>query len=225
MGESAHILVIDDDARLRDLLKTYLTRHGYRVSVAGDAAAAERLMSSLAFDLLVCDVMMPGEDGISFVARLRPLSPTPVLLLTARGLTEDRIAGLRAGADDYLAKPFEPEELLLRIEAILRRSGAAKPADELTLGGVVYDVKRAELKRNGAIVRLAPAEIAILKRLAETPNIGVARHHLANVLGEGGDRAVDVQITRLRKKIEADPRAPSYVQTVRGVGYMLAPDA
>ncbi len=225
MSDIAHILVIDDDERLRDLLKTYLVRHGYRVSVAADAAMASRLLGSFDFDLLICDVMMPGEDGFSFTARLRQRQATPVLLLTARGLPEDRIAGLRAGADDYLPKPFEPEELLLRIAAILRRGGAVAVSDHLALGAARFDRKRAELKRDGAVVRLAPAEVALLKRLADSAHQPVARVDLAAVLGEGGDRAVDVQVTRLRKKIEADPRAPSYLQTVRGVGYMLVPDA
>lgn len=223
MAAEPHILVIDDDDRLRDLLKAFLTRVGYRVSVAADAAAAEHLMGSLTFDLLVCDVMMPGEDGMAFTKRLRQTQTVPVLLLTARGLPSDRIEGLRAGADDYLPKPFEPEELALRVAAILRRGNAIAKADTLNLGSSVFDTQRSELKRDGAVVRLAPAEAALLKRLAQTPHQPVERYQLAKLLGEGGDRAVDVQITRLRKKIEDDPRAPSYVQTVRGIGYMLVP--
>ncbi len=225
MSSTPHILVIDDDDRLRDLLKAFLMRAGYRVSVAPDAAVATHLMDSFSFDLLVCDVMMPGEDGIAFTQRLRHSHSVPVLLLTARGDPADRIEGLRAGADDYLAKPFEPEELALRVAAILRRGAAATPkGDTISLGACVFDLKRSELKRGLDVVRLAPAEVALLKRLAQTPHQGVERYHLAKLLGEGGDRAVDVQITRLRKKIEVDPRAPSYVQTVRGVGYMLVPD-
>jgi len=230
--EPAHILVVDDDARIRDLLRRFLHRNGYLCSVARDAGQAGRLLESLAFDLLIVDVMMPGEDGLALTRRLRAGQAVPVLLLTARGEAADRIAGLEAGADDYLPKPFEPRELLLRVGAILRRAVAPQPAAErprhLGLGAVRYDTGRGELLQDDLPVRLTSSEQALMRVLAAHPHEPVSRARLAEELGgaEGSvqDRAVDVQITRLRRKIEADPKAPRYLQTVRGAGYMLAPD-
>ena len=224
----AHILVVDDDERIRTLLKRYLTRAGFYVTAARDAAHARRLLAGLEFDLLVVDVMMPGEDGMAFTASLRPGVATPVLLLTARGGPEDRIAGLEAGADDYLPKPFEPRELLLRIGAILRRVQPPAPPPEpprvLHLGEVRYDVGRGELWRGGDLVRLTTTESALMRVFARSPHAPVDRLTLLAELDDAQERAVDVQVTRLRRKIESDPRAPRYLQTVRGAGYMLAPD-
>ncbi|MEM7056526.1 MAG: response regulator [Pseudomonadota bacterium] len=230
--EAAHILIIDDDQRIRDLLKRFLARNGYLVSVARDAAHATRLLQALSFDLMVVDVMMPGEDGLSFTRRIREEIETPVLLLTARGETDDRIEGLEAGADDYLAKPFEPRELLLRVAAILRRAAPAVPEIEppktLTLGDKRYDLIRGELSRGDTAVRLTSTEQALMRVFSKQPNEPVSRLRLAEELGgtEGDvqERAVDVQITRLRRKIEQDPKNPRYLQTVRGAGYMLTPD-
>ena len=223
-----HLLVVDDDDRIRGLLKEYLTRSGFRVTGAADAAAARRLLEMLDFDLLVFDVMMPGEDGFSLARWVREASPsrqTPVLMLTARDSSEDRITGLSLGADDYLAKPFEPQELLLRIEAILRRSGARpSAAPVLALGGCSFDSARGELRRDGELVRLTEAETALLRRLAANAHAAVDRLDLARETADPSGRAVDVQVTRLRRKIEPDPKSPRYLQTVRGVGYMLAPD-
>ena len=228
----AHILVVDDDSRIRDLLKRFLTRSGYLVTAARDAAHASRLLESLAFDMLVVDVMMPGEDGFSLTRRIRDEIDTPVLLLTARNETGDRIEGLEAGADDYLPKPFEPRELLLRIAAILRRS-APPPVVEtapkvLALGDAQFDIRRGELTRGAEIVRLTSTEQALMRVFSRKPNEPVSRARLAEELGgSGGDvqeRAVDVQITRLRRKLELDPKTPRYLQTVRGAGYMLTPD-
>ncbi|ODT63361.1 response regulator [Phenylobacterium sp.] len=226
-----HLLVVDDDDRIRDLLKQYLSRHGFRVTVAPGGAAARSLLDTLDFDLAVFDVMMPGEDGFSLTRWLREkkgaAGRTPVLMLTARGLAEDRIEGLKLGADDYLAKPFEPEELLLRIEAILRRADA-RPAGgtngALSLGLCRFDLERGELSREGVPVRLTEAEVALLKRLARNPHEPVDRLELARETVDPSGRAVDVQVTRLRRKIESDPKTPRYLQTVRGVGYLLAPD-
>ena len=226
-----HLLVVDDDDRIRDLLKQYLSRHGFRVTVAPGGAAARSLLDTLDFDLAVFDVMMPGEDGFSLTRWLREKKGapgrTPVLMLTARGLAEDRIEGLKLGADDYLAKPFEPEELLLRIEAILRRADA-RPAGgtngALSLGLCRFDLERGELSREGVPVRLTEAEVALLKRLARSPHEPVDRLELARETVDPSGRAVDVQVTRLRRKIENDPKTPRYLQTVRGVGYLLAPD-
>ena len=223
-----HLLVVDDDDRIRSLLKEYLTRAGFRVTAAANAEAARRLLAMLDFDLLVLDVMMPGEDGFSLAAWVRDGGPsrlTPVLMLTAKDAAEDRIQGLSLGADDYLAKPFEPQELLLRIEAILRRAGA-RPATALSLGlgQCRFDLERGELFRDGEPVRLTEAETRLLRRLAANAHLAVDRLDLARETADSSGRAVDVQVTRLRRKIEIDPKVPRYLQTVRGVGYMLAPD-
>jgi two-component system, OmpR family, phosphate regulon response regulator OmpR len=223
-----HLLVVDDDNRIRALLKEFLARAGFRVTVAADAGAARRLMATLDFDLVVLDVMMPGEDGFSLVRWVRadgPTRGTPVLMLTARDAPGDRIEGLSLGADDYLSKPFEPQELLLRIEAILRRMGARATARQpLGLGHCQFDPERGELTRGGALVRLTEAEARLLRRLAANAHVAVDRLDLARETADPSGRAVDVQVTRLRRKIEPDPRTPRYLQTVRGVGYMLAPD-
>ncbi|MEM6972166.1 MAG: response regulator [Pseudomonadota bacterium] len=231
VDQDPHILVIDDDTRIRDLLKRYLVRHGFMVTAARDAAHASRILESLAFDLMIVDVMMAGEDGVSFTARIRTEQETPILLLTARGETEARIAGLEAGADDYLAKPFEPRELVLRINAILRRVAPPEPEvarpTALLFGETRYDLARGSLEREGEVVRLTSSEQALMRVFALQPNEPVSRTRLAEELGGDGDvqeRAVDVQITRLRRKIEADPKSPRYLQTVRGAGYMLTPD-
>ncbi len=224
-----HLLVVDDDDRIRGLLKEYLARAGFRITTAADAAAAGKLMGLLDFDLVVLDVMMPGQDGFAFTRELRSKpgdgGRTPVLLLTARDLSADRIEGLTAGADDYLAKPFEPQELLLRIEAILRRSAARPIAPRtLQLGACAFDADRGELTRDGAPIRLTEAEVALLRQLARAAHEAVDRLELARDTADATGRAVDVQVTRLRRKIEPDPKNPRYLQTVRGIGYRLAPD-
>jgi len=229
---AAHLLVVDDDERIRGLLQKFLVRGGFLVSVARDAAQARRLLTGLEFDLIVLDVMMPGEDGIALTRDLRRHMTTPILLLTARGETGNRIEGLEAGADDYLVKPFEPKELLLRINAILRRVPQARAADAgpkvLHLGAVRYDVDRGELWNGAEIVRLTATEAALMRIFAAQAGAPVSRERLVGDLGrdegQAQERAVDVQITRLRRKIEADPKQPRYLQTVRGAGYMLAPD-
>ncbi len=227
-----HVLVVDDDARLRTLIGRYLARNGFWVTGARDAAHARRLLESLEFDMLVLDVMMPGESGLELTASLRERMAVPILLLTARGEADDRIRGLEAGADDYLAKPFEPRELLLRINAILRRlpreESRPAPPRTLHLGDARYDTGRGELWRGNDLVRLTATEGMLMRVLAAKPHEPVSRAELMADLGDGEaevqERAVDVQITRLRRKIEADPKAPRYLQTVRGAGYMLAPD-
>ena len=231
----AHILVVDDDERIRGLLQKFLMRNGYLVSIARDAGHARRLMGGLDFDFVVLDVMMPGEDGIAFTRELRQGSGVPVLLLTARGESASRIEGLEAGADDYLVKPFEPRELLLRINAILRRVPQVRPDAPprvLHMGEVRYDIDRGELWRGPDPVRLTATEAQLMRIFAAAPGKPVGRDRLAGETAgteaegtdRGSDRAVDVQITRLRRKIEPDPRQPRYLQTVRGEGYMLAPD-
>lgn len=220
-----HILVVDDDDRLRDLLKQYLSGNGYRVTAAGDAADARARLRSMAFDLIVLDVMMPGEDGLALTASLKQVSETPILLLTARNEPEDRIDGLERGADDYLAKPFEPRELVLRISNLLRRAPRTAPAPVLRLGEHSFDVERTELSRNDLAVHLTPAERRLLRAFALRPGVTLSRDALAaDSRIEGSARTVDVQVTRLRRKIEPDPRFPRYLQTVRGEGYVLQPD-
>ena len=228
----SHLLIVDDDERIRVLLQKFLIRHGFWVTSARDAEHATRILSGLEFDLIVLDVMMPGENGIDFTRTLRETMATPILLLTANGETEDRIAGLEAGADDYLAKPFEPKELLLRINAILRR--VPQPATTelmpkfLNLGPIRYDVKRGEMWQGEQLVRLTATESQLMKIFSQSPAEAVSRTELVEKLGrdtgQAQERAVDVQITRLRRKIEQDPKQPRYLQTVRGAGYMLAPD-
>ena len=231
-AEQTHLLIVDDDERIRGLLQRFLLRNGFLVTAARDAAHAKRILAGLDFDLIVLDVMMPGQDGLSFCAELRAKRSVPVLLLTARGETSDRIAGLEAGADDYLPKPFEPKELLLRINAILRRMPTAAPTvvapKTLTLGPARYDIERGELWQGNSPVRLTATEAQLMRIFAARAGAPISRAALVEELGRGGDqtqeRAVDVQITRLRRKIENDPRQPRYLQTVRGEGYMLAPD-
>ena len=231
-ADDAHLLIVDDDERIRGLLQTFLVRAGFLVSAARDAAHARRLLAGLEFDMIVLDVMMPGEDGISLCRDLRQKIATPILLLTAKGETGDRISGLEAGADDYLAKPFEPKELLLRINAILRRVPQAEPAvvqpKVLNLGPCRYDIERGEMWQGEDLVRLTATESQLMRIFSASPGEAMTRARLVEELSRSGgqtqERAVDVQITRLRRKIEQDPKQPRYLQTVRGAGYMLAPD-
>ena len=224
----AHVLVVDDDARLRALLSRYLAEQGFRVTTAGDAADAREQMRSMQPDALVLDVMMPGENGLSLTQSLRAgHAGLPILLLTARGAPEDRIAGFEAGADDYLGKPFEPYELVLRLRAMLRRVAppSAEPAGPVPLGPLVFDTERAELRGPDGVVHLTGGEAALLQALARKPGEVLSRDWIVETLGmdESGERAIDVQVTRLRRKIEADPREPRFLHTARGRGYVLKP--
>jgi len=219
-----HLLLVDDDDRIRDLLKKYLSREGYRVSTASHAGEARKLMRTLAFDLIILDVMMPGEDGFSFTKSLRETGDIPIILLTARGEPADRIEGLRIGADDYLSKPFEPEELILRIEAIFRRLGNSKPSGKVAFGPWEYDLKRLTLLKDGERVRLTTGEESLLTLLAKCGGAAVSRYALSEKISAQSERAVDVQMTRLRRKIEDNPSEPIYIVTVRGHGYRLMTD-
>ena len=228
-----HLLIVDDDERIRGLLRKFLARNGFLVSVARDAAHARRILSGLEFDLIVMDVMMPGEDGVDLTRSLRSDEiTTPILLLTAKGDTDDRITGLEAGADDYLPKPFEPKELLLRINAILRRMPTPEPENTvpkvLHMGPIRFDIERSELMQGDQVVRLTATEVQLMRIFVENLRQPVSRTKLVEDLGRDGgqaqERAVDVQITRLRRKLETDPKQPRYLQTVRGEGYMLVPD-
>jgi two-component system phosphate regulon response regulator OmpR len=221
-----HILVVDDDTRLRALLQRYLSEQGFRVTTAESAAEARRKLEALTFDLLVVDIMMPGESGLDLTQALRADSRVPILLLTAMTETEDRIEGLTRGADDYLSKPFEPRELVLRINAILRRVPQAPPAPKtLSFGDFTFDLARGELKRRGGVIRLTEAETALLAALARQPGEVLSREDLRQETTEAASaRTVDVQMTRLRRKIEDDPKYPRFLRTVRGSGYVLMPD-
>ena len=225
--QDPHLLVVDDDERLRTLLQRYLSSNGFRVSAAANAADARALMKSMAFDLLILDVMMPGESGFDLTKSVRAGSSVPILMLTAKGEAEDRIRGLEHGADDYLAKPFEPRELLLRVSALLRR--AAPPAEkaiaEVRMGDSVYDPERGQLRRKGKPVHLTSSEAALLQLFAANAGRSFSRADLCARLGVALERSIDVQVTRLRRKIEEDPKLPLYLQTVRGVGYVLVPDS
>lgn len=226
-----HLLIVDDDERIRVLLQKFLVRNGFLVTAAREAEHARRILAGLDFDLMILDVMMPGEDGVSLCKWIRESSTTPVMLLTAKGETESRIKGLEAGADDYLAKPFEPKELLLRINAILRRA-PPEEADTvpkvLNLGPIRYDLERGEMWQGEDLVRLTATEMQLMKIFSAQPGEAISRAQLVEDLGrdrgQAQERAVDVQITRLRRKIEQNPKQPRYLQTVRGAGYMLAPD-
>jgi two-component system, OmpR family, phosphate regulon response regulator OmpR len=219
-----HLLVVDDDARLRELLRRYLSDTGFRVTTAGDAGEARANLASFAFDLIVLDVMMPGESGLELTRALRGEGHIPVLLLTAMAEPEDRVNGLEQGADDYLSKPFEPRELVLRIRNILQRRPAADAVPrDVRFGGCRFDIVRGELYRGGDLVHLTTAEAGLLSLLGQKAGQAVSREELSLSLS-GNVRNVDVQMTRLRRKIERDPRFPRYLQTVRGTGYTLKPD-
>jgi len=221
--DAPHLLVVDDDRRIRDLLSRFLLSEGYRVTTADTAADARARLEGLRFDLLILDVMMPGDTGFNLARDLRTYSNVPIIMLTARAEPNSRIEGLAIGADDYLGKPFEPKELSLRVASILRRSrAAATPAVEMVrFGDFHFHLARGELKRGEETVRLTDREREMLRLLAERPGETVPRQALAGQGGSIGERAVDVQINRLRRKIERDSANPLFVQTVRGVGYRL----
>jgi len=229
MDGQAHILVVDDDTRLRGLLKKYLSDNGFMVSAAADAAEARQQLEAIAFDLIVLDVMMPGESGLELTKALRQNGcPLPILLLTAMGETSDRIGGFESGADDYLTKPFDPRELLLRIGSILRRTTREEvppPPADCRFGSFTFDLARGELRQDGDVVHLTSAEQTLLAVLAAQPGETLSREELGAATGNSGNlRTVDVQVTRLRKKLEDDPKQPRYLQTMRGRGYVLWPD-
>ena len=219
-----HLLVVDDDRRIRSLLGRFLTGHGFRVSSAASAGEARKKLAGLVFDLLILDVMMPGETGFDFLRALRENDTVPVLMLTARAESPERIEGLELGADDYLSKPFEPRELLLRINNILKRTAPPSVPDKapvIRFGPFLFFVERGDLFRGDEPIRLTERERVLMGMLAEEPGVTVSRFDLAGSDGATSERAVDVQINRLRRKIERDPANPAYLQTVRGIGYRL----
>ena len=221
--DAPHLLVVDDDRRIRDLLSRFLSIEGYRISTADSAAMARAKLASLSFDLLILDVMMPGETGFEFAKFIRQTSAVPILMLTARDAAESRITGLELGADDYVSKPFEPRELSLRVASILRRAkpAAAPVTESIRFGQFVFHLGRTELRRGDEVIRLTDREREMLSVLAASPGETVPRLALAGNGGSVNERAVDVQVNRLRRKIERDPANPLFVQTVRGIGYRL----
>ena len=224
---SSHLLVIDDDSRLRSLLVQFLTDQGFRVHSASNAAEARSHMACHSFDALILDVMMPGETGIELTQSLRTTTRVPILLLTARDQLDDKVTGFDTGADDYLTKPFEPLELLARLRSLIRRSNPGNPevSNEISFGDFSFDLQNGRLKNKGDLVYLTSTEMILLKTLAQTPNHPFSRDELAQRIGHRvSERTVDVQITRLRKKIGDDPRNPKVLQTIRHIGYALCPD-
>ena len=222
--DAPHLLVVDDDTRIRNLLKQFLAENGYRVTVAGNADEARRKLNGLDFDLLILDVMMPGESGVQLTRALRAEKDVPILMLTALSETDNRVTGLEAGADDYLSKPFDPRELLLRLNNILRRGGQqpVPKVEQILFGPYTFQIARRELKHGGEIIKLTERELEILAIFAERPGETIPRHELIGNDSEVGERTIDVQINRLRRKIERDPANPVWLQTVRGVGYRLS---
>ncbi len=222
--DAAHVLVVDDDTRIRTLLKQFLAEQGFRVSTAANAAEARRRLEGLDFDLIVLDVMMPGETGVDLTKSLRETKDVPILMLTALSETDSRISGLSAGADDYLPKPFDPRELVLRINNILRRGGPAPTlkVEQVVFGPYTFQMARRELRRGGEAIKLTEREQEILTLFCERAGETIPRHELVGDDAEVSERTIDVQINRLRRKIERDPSNPLWLQTVRGVGYRLS---
>ncbi|WP_320198510.1 response regulator transcription factor [Agrobacterium sp. rho-13.3] len=224
--DAPHLLIVDDDARIRALLQRFLGDKGYRITSAADAAEARRKMLGIRFDLLILDVMMPGENGLSLTRSLNEDKSVPVILLTARSEADARIAGLEAGADDYLAKPFDPRELVLRINNILRRNSSpdTPKIEQIIFGPYNFSVPRKELRRGAEVIRLTDREQDIMLLFALRAGDTIPRHELVDADADVGERTIDVQINRLRRKIEDDPANPVYLQTVRGIGYRLSVD-
>ena len=225
--EAAHVLIVDDDRRIRMLLSTYLRKHGYRVTSAASAQEARAFLANFTFEIIVLDVMMPGENGFDFATYLRTESDVPILMLTARSDPNDRVRGLEIGVDDYLAKPHEPKELLLRIGSILRRTKPAPAGPGVAVvrfGPFCFSLERGELRAHDEIVRLTERERDMLRLLCASSGESVSREALAGSGGAANERTIDVQINRLRRKIESDPANPLYLQTARGAGYRLIAD-
>jgi two-component system, OmpR family, phosphate regulon response regulator OmpR len=221
-----HVLLVDDDQKIRDLLSRYLNENGFRVTPAADAASARAALRGLSFDIILLDVMMPGESGLDLARDLKKTRPIPICMLTARCESDHRIEGLEAGVDDYIPKPFEPRELLLRLRNILRRGDPSSTGsrEEIRMGPFTFHVGRGELKRDDVSVKLTEREREMLRQFAQRRGLPIQRHELASEGETGSERAVDVQINRLRRKIESDPANPVYLQTVRGKGYILYTD-
>ena len=216
-----HILVVDDDDRIRDLIKQYLEENNILVTSAKDALDAKKKLEIFKFDILVLDIMMPGESGLSLTKEIKEKNSTPIILLTAKGETQDRIKGLELGADDYLGKPFEAKELLLRIKNILYKIQKPILSDEIYIGNTIVNLKKLEIKINNKIKKINPQEKKILEKMLEAPGKIFSRDNIGKIINISKERTIDVMITRLRQKIESSPKKPKYLQTIRGSGYVL----
>ena len=216
-----HILVVDDDDRIRELVKQYLEENNFLVSTAIDAFDAKIKLDIIKFDILILDIMMPGKSGLSLTEEIKKINSTPVILLTAKGETADRIKGLEIGADDYLGKPFEPKELLLRIKNILNKTKKAILANEIYIGNALINLKKLHIKINNKIIKINPQEKKVLEKMLEVPGKIFSRDDIGKIINISKERTIDVMITRLRQKIESDPKNPKYLQTIRGSGYVL----
>ncbi len=216
-----HILIVDDDDRIRELVKEYLEENKFLVTTAKDASDAKEKLKIIKFDILVLDIMMPGESGLSLTKEVKKNNPTPIILLTAKGEVEDRIEGLEVGADDYLGKPFEPKELLLRIKNILDKTRKPVLPDEVYIGETLVNLKKLKIKLNKKIIKINPQEKKILEKMLESPGVVFSRDDIGKVINISKERTIDVMITRLRQKIESSPKNPKYLQTIRGSGYVL----
>ena len=216
-----HILVVDDDDRIRELVKEYLEENQFLVTTAKDASDAKKKIEIVKFDILILDIMMPGESGLSLTKELKKNISTPIILLTAKGETKDRIEGLELGADDYLGKPFEPKELLLRIKNILDKVQKPILQDKIYIGNVLVNLKKLEISMNNKIVKINPQEKRILEKMLESPGKVFSRDDIGKIINISKERTIDVMITRLRQKIESSPKNPKYLQTIRGSGYVL----
>ena len=216
-----HILVVDDDDKIRNLVKKYLEENQFLVTTAKDAINAKKKLEIVKFDLLILDIMMPGESGLSLTREIKKNNPTPIILLTARGETQDRIKGLELGADDYLGKPFEPKELLLRIKNILNKTRTSALSEEIYIGNALINLKKLNIKINNQINKINPQEKKILEKMLETPGKIFSRDDIRKTINISKERTIDVMITRLRQKIEPNSKNPKYLQTIRGSGYVL----
>ena len=216
-----HILVVDDDDRIRELVKQYLEENNFLVTSAKDALDARKKLEIVKFDILILDIMMPGESGLSLTKEVKKKGSTPIILLTAKGETQDRIKGLELGADDYLGKPFEPKELLLRIKNILYKIQKPILADEIYIGNTIVNLKKLEIKTNNKIKKINPQEKKVLEKMLESPGKIFSRDNIGKIINISKERTIDVMITRLRQKIEFNSKNPKYLQTIRGSGYVL----
>jgi len=216
-----HILVVDDDDRIRELVKEYLVENSFLVTTAKDVLDAKKKIEIIKFDILVLDIMMPGESGLSLTKEIKKNNPTPIILLAAKGETQDRIEGLELGADDYLGKPFEPKELLLRIKNILNKVQKPILSDEIYIGNALVDLKKLNIKINNKIKKINPQEKKVLEKMLESPGKVFSRDIIGKIININKERTIDVMITRLRQKIESNPKNPKYLQTIRGSGYVL----
>jgi len=216
-----HILVVDDDDRIRELVKEYLEENNFLVTTARDVPDAKKRLEIIKFDILVLDIMMPGQSGLSFTKELKKNNLTPIILLTAKGETRDRIEGLELGADDYLGKPFEPKELLLRIKNILNKTKKTILSDEIYIGKALVNLKKLDIKINNEVKKINPQEKKVLEKMLEFPGKVFSRTDIGKIINISKERTIDVMITRLRQKIESDPKKPKYLQTMRGSGYVL----